>query len=95
MQPRRAQILESTVTHTNPSKPTAIAGHVGPFKPSVDPARPGLYKRVLPETGTLAFAYWDGGRWGLASTTPRRALARKHKRSKKSLPWYGLAKAPR
>jgi hypothetical protein len=64
---------------------------VGPFKPEQRPTRSGLYLRVSRDTGEKVFAYYDAGtgNWGLYSDTKERAMKRRHKRSKKALPWYG------
>lgn len=76
------------------SKPKPIPGHVGPFPAHVNPARPGIYKRVSPKTGQLVYAYWDGFDWSKFSSNYRTAKTTNRYKapSIKSLPWYGMAK---
>lgn len=66
---------------------------IGPFKPGQAPVRSGVYVRVSTKTGNGVYAYYDAGlrRWGLYADTVQRALERKNKTSKKSLPWYASA----
>ena len=67
---------------------------VGPFPGSKRPPadRPGLYLRQSQATGQLCWAYWNGTDWGLYSDSKKGATARRHKRSKKSLPWFAFHK---
>jgi hypothetical protein len=73
-------------------KPALIAAF--PATKNPDHARPGLYLRQSKDTGEMVWAYWNGQNWGLYSDTPKRAMTRRNKRSKKALPWFGYAKAP-
>lgn len=73
---------------------------VGPFPGSVSPVNgSGLYLRVSADTGDLCWAHFKANRygglgaWGLYADNEKRALQRKEKRSRKSLPWYGFAKS--
>lgn len=66
---------------------------IGPFKGTDKPVRSGVYVRVSPETSAGVFAHYDAHsrHWGLYADDVQRALERKHKRSKKVLPWYAAA----
>lgn len=70
---------------------------VGPFPGTQKPTQEGLFVRVSKKTGQKVWAYYTKsfGRayWGLYADTKERALACKHKRSKKSLDWYGTTEA--
>lgn len=73
------------------TKPRTV---VGPFQGRIKPPadRPGLYLRESAKTGQMCWAYWNGTTWGLYSDSKKGAMARRHKASKKTLPWFAFHK---
>jgi hypothetical protein len=70
----------------------AQAKEIGPFPGRVKPVRPGLYKRRSPKTGARVFAHWDGSQWGLFSSDPKKARAKRNRPSQyPALKWWGRA----
>jgi hypothetical protein len=67
----------------------------GPMPANTKPLRDraGLYLRVSQKTGDIVWAWWNGTNFGLYADTKARATARRGKRSKKPLVWFGMAAA--
>ena len=63
---------------------------VGPFLARQHPPHSGLYLRISSATGEAVWAYYnaDARTWGLYSNSKKGAMKRRHKASKKSLPWF-------
>lgn len=62
------------------------------FHPDVRPVHRGIYERQYPRF--VAYAYWDGTKWGALSFTPLWAKGRhrKHEYSWHRAPWRGLSR---
>lgn len=70
-------------------KPSQV---IGPFNRTQIPpmGRPGLYLRISNKTGQACCAFWNGQKWGLYADSKDRAMQRRHKTSKKRLPWFAF-----